>query len=134
MPFAPASLESSIPRSAYRLLQAVWTTLSPHDRPGSSSCLLHDLLRSLFTVNSSGNAHVVGRMLKQENIDDLRIGPDGLVSDFNDVTDQLRLAGLRKAGGDMTLNIGHSYLRSLISNERSALCRWRCLQRTQADV
>src|SRR5258706_8083731 len=52
-------------------------------------------------------------MLEQENIDDLRIGPDGLVSDFNDVTDQLRLAGLRKAGGDMTLNVGHSYLRLL---------------------
>src|SRR5882757_5075105 len=81
--------------------------------PRLKSCLLHDLPRSLLAVNSSGNAHVVGRMLKQKNIDDLRIGPDGFLSDFNDVTDQLRLAGLRKAAGDMTLNIGHSYLRLL---------------------
>ena len=44
-------------------------------------------------MNSAGNAHVVGRMLKQKNIDDLRIGSDGVVSDLNDVTDQLRLAG-----------------------------------------
>jgi len=64
-------------------------------------------------VNASGNAHVVCRMLKQENIDDLRIGPDGFVSDFNDVADQLRLAGFREAAGDMTFDVGHSYLRLL---------------------
>src|SRR3984885_5852424 len=75
--------------------------------PGSSSRFLHERLRRLFAVNSTGNAHVIGRMLKQKHIDDLRIGPDGLVSDFNDVPDQLRLAGFRKAGRDMTLNIGH---------------------------
>ena len=83
--------------------------------------------RNLFrplAVNSTGNAHVVGWMLKQENIDDLRIGSDGLVSDLHDVTDQLRLAGLRKAGGDMTLDIGH----------RLALCRWHCLRRIQVNV
>src|SRR6267142_2854300 len=102
--------------------------------PGSSLCPLHDLLRGLLAVNSTRNAHVVGRMLKQKNIDDLRIGPDRLVSDLDDVTDQLRLAGLGKAGGDMTLDIGHGYLRSLILIERSALYRWRCLRRTQADV
>src|SRR5258708_12287672 len=94
-------------------VQAVFAALSACDGPGSSSCLLRDLLRSLFAVNSAGDAHVVGRMLKQKNIDDLRIGPDGFLSDFNDVTDQLRLAGLRKAAGDMTLNIGHSYFRLL---------------------
>src|SRR6266436_5006045 len=104
-------------------------SLSRSDRLGCA-----ELLRSILAVNSTGNAHVVGRMLKQKNIDDLRIGPDGLVSDFNDVTDQLRLAGLREAGGDMTLNIGHGYLRFPISNERSALCRWRFLRRTQANV
>ena len=36
--------------------------------------------------------------------------PIELVSNLHDITDQLRLAGLRKAGGDMTLNIGHSHL------------------------
>src|SRR5712671_6306729 len=102
--------------------------------PGSSLCPLHDLLRGLLAVNSARNAHIVGRMLKQKNIDDLRIGPDGLVSYLNDVADQLRFASLREASGDMTLNIGHSYLRFLISNERSALCHWRCLRRIQADV
>src|ERR1700704_2094937 len=50
-------------------------------------------------------------MLEQENIDDLRIRSDGLVSDLDDVTDQLRFAGLRKAGRDVTLNIRHGYLR-----------------------
>src|SRR5450631_3191568 len=99
----------------------------------AQACVLCNLLRPL-AMNPSGNAHVVGRMLKQENIDDLRIGPDGLVSDFDDVTDQLRLAGLRKTAGDMTLDIGHSYLPFLISNERSNLCRWHCLRRTQASV
>src|SRR5712672_3600537 len=113
---------------------AVWAAQSAHDCPDSSSCLLHDLLRSLFAVNPTGISHVVGRMLEQKNIDDLRIRPDGLVSNFNDVTDQLCLAGHRKPGGDMTLNIGHSYLRSLISNGRSALRRWRYLRRTQANV
>src|SRR4029077_1769199 len=72
-----------------------------------------NLLR-LLAVNSSGNAHVLGRMLKKKNIDDLRIGPDRLVSNFNDVADQLRLAGLRKTGGDMTLDVGHSCLRFLL--------------------
>src|SRR6266404_3690298 len=114
--------------------QAVWAASSAHDCPGSSSRLLHDLLRSLFAVNPTGNAHVVGRMLEQKNIDNLRIRPDGLVSNFNDVTDQLCLAGHRKPGGDMTLNVGHSYLRFPISNERSALCRWRCLRPTRASV
>ena len=63
------------------------------------------MLRGLLTVNSSGNAHVVGRMLKQENIDDLRIRSDELVGDLDDVTDQLRLARLREAGCDVTLDI-----------------------------
>src|SRR5882757_7514510 len=102
--------------------------------PGSSLCLLHDLLRGLLAVNSTRNAHVVGRMLKQKNIDDLRIGPDRLVSDLDDVADQLRLAGLGKAAGDMTLDIGHGYLRFVISNGRSTLCRWRCPRRTLANV
>src|ERR1700730_15782647 len=102
--------------------------------PKLSSCLLRDLSRCLFAVNSSRNAHVVCRMLKEKNIDDLRIGPDGLESDFNDITDQLDLAGFRKAGGDMTLNIGHSYLRFPLSTERSVLCRCRYLRRTQANV
>src|SRR5258708_25080248 len=70
---------------------------------------LRDLLRFL-AVNSSGNAHVVRWMLKQEDIDDLRIGSNGFVSDLDDVTDQLRFASLRKAGCDVTLNIRHSYL------------------------
>src|SRR6202023_967042 len=83
-----------------RRVQAVWPALSAYDCTGSSSCRLSDLLRSLFAVNSTGNAHVVGRMLKQENIDDLRIGSDGFVSDLNDVADQLSLASLREAGGD----------------------------------
>src|SRR6267154_6020517 len=101
--------------------------------PGSSLCLLHDLLRGLLAVNSTRNAHVVGRMLKQKNVDDLRIGPYRLMSDLDDVADQLRLAVFGKAGGDMTLDLGHGYLRFVISNGRSALCRWRCLRRTRSN-
>src|SRR5882757_1545109 len=80
---------------------------APTNAQAQASRLLDDMLRSLFAVNSSGNAHVVGRMLKQENIDDLRIGSDGLVGDLDDVTDQLRLARLREAGCDVALDIGH---------------------------
>src|SRR5882757_7749518 len=60
-------------------------------------------------------------MFKQENVDDLRIGSDGFVSDLDDVTDQLRLAGLRKASGDMTLDIGHGYLRYYFKRAISSL-------------
>jgi hypothetical protein len=33
---------------------------------------------------------------------------------FDNVADKLRLTGLCEAGGDMTLDIGHSYLRLLL--------------------
>jgi hypothetical protein len=36
--------------------------------------------------------------------------PDRLVGDFHNVADELRLTGLRETCGDMTLDIGHSYL------------------------
>src|SRR4029077_21181790 len=72
-----------------------------------------------LAVNPSGNAHVVGGMLKKENIDDLRIGADRFVGNLDDVTDQLRLPGLGETRCDMTLNVGHSWLPFLLqaSNE-----------------
>src|SRR5260370_9872561 len=50
-------------------------------------------------------------MLQEESIEDVRMRSDGGVCDLDDVTDQLRLAGLREAGCDVTLDIGHGYLR-----------------------
>jgi hypothetical protein len=46
-------------------VQGIPPALSADYCPNSNSRLLHDLLRSFFAVNTAGNAHVVGRVLKQ---------------------------------------------------------------------
>jgi hypothetical protein len=56
------------------------------------------LLRGL-TVDAPRNTHVCFGMLDQNHVDDLGIRTDRLMGYLDNVPDQLRLAGLGKAGG-----------------------------------
>jgi hypothetical protein len=52
-------------------------------------------------------------MLNQNDIDDLRIRADRLISHFHDIPDQLRLAELGQTGSDMAFDERHWNISSL---------------------
>src|SRR5258705_4960441 len=104
MPPAPASNDRSIPCAAYRV-QAVRaapsaTTDLVQARAFCTTCFgaSSPWIRPEMLMLSAGCSNKRTLMI---------FGSDPIepVSDLNDVTDQLCLAGLRKAGGDMTLDI-----------------------------
>jgi hypothetical protein len=64
----------------------------------------------ILAIDTSRDGQVVFGMLDQNHVDDPRVRPDGFMSHFRDIPDQLRFSQLGQTGGHMTLDVGHVIL------------------------